>query len=443
MNQSNAVFIFDFDGVIVDSVTALYDTYDNFLKQYGHRGNQIEFDYLNGPKLADIITYLKEKYNLPPQEAELMSIYLDLLSSLYHRVNLYEGIEDLFIFLKERNYKIAIASSGKRKDIKYVLEKFNLSGYIDTLSTGDDVREAKPSPEIYLLAKGFYPDHEYYVIEDSKNGLEAAYVAETNTIFFNPDKRINEEHVLYEIYQLSEIQNIVEEFQLKCFTLAKTSDISLNLVNYEPTFLDAQKEAIEKIWNQHLIKKKNLFNGKIVCYKSHTKRNNVLSVDCFITEYKFFFAQLQNQDLDLGIMPIGVSGVIIDKNDNLLLGVRRNVTEYDGFYELAPSGGICSSKRKDEVILYEEQLIEELLEETEIKREMIDKIEPFCFILDRNNGVYDICSKLHINKFLDVLFLTKKNEEYKNFEILNLKDAKKQIKKNAYVPTSRVMLTNL
>ena len=132
-----------------------------------------------------------------------------------------------------------------------------------------------------------------------------------------------------------------------------------------------------------------------------------------------------------------------NKNENVLLGVRRNVTEYDGFYELAPSGGICSSKRKDEVILYEEQLIEELLEETEIKREMIDEIEPFCFILDRNNGVYDICSKLHINKSLDSLFLSKKNEEYKNFEIVNLKDAKNQIEKNDYVPTSRVMLTNL
>jgi beta-phosphoglucomutase-like phosphatase (HAD superfamily) len=442
MKISPAVFIFDFDGVIVDSVTALYDTYDNFLQQYGHNGNQKEFDFLNGPKLADIITYLKEKYNLPPKEEELMSIYLDLLSSLYHRVNLYEGIEAVFVFIKERNYKIAIASSGKRKDIKYVLDKFNLSSYIDTLSTGDDVSEAKPSPEIYLLAKGFYPDHVYYVIEDSKNGLEAAHVAKTNTIFFNPDNRINEEHVLYEIHQLSEIQNIVEEFELNCFTLAKTSDISLNLVNYEPTFLDTQIEAIENIWNEHL-KTKKLFNGKIVCYKSHTKSNNALSVDCFITEYKFFFAQLQNSELDLGIMPIGVSGIIIDKNENVMLGVRRNVTEYEGFYELAPSGGICSSKRKDEVILYEDQLIEELLEETEIKRKTIEKIVSFCFILDKNNGVYDICSKLHINKPLEKLLISKKNGEYKNFEIVSLKAAKSQSKKNDWVPTSRVILTNL
>ncbi len=67
-------------------------------------------------------------------------------------------------------------------------------------------------------------------------------------------------------------------------------------------------------------------------------------------------------------------------------------------------------------------MIEELLEETDIKREMIEKIEPFCFILDRNNGVYDICSKLHISKSLENLFISKQNAEYRNFEIVSLKD---------------------
>lgn len=442
MKISPAVFIFDFDGVIAASVTALYDTYDHFLQQYGHRGNQKEFDFLNGPKLADIISYLKETYKLPPREDELMLIYLNLLSSLYHRVNLYEGIEDVFSFLKERNYKIAIASSGKRKDITHVLEKFNLSSYIDSLFTGDDVSEAKPSPEIYNLAQSHYPNHEYYVIEDSKNGLEAAFVANTNTIFFNPDRRIQTEHILYEIHELSEIRNVVEEFELNCFTLAKTNNISLNLVNYNPTFSENQKDAIEKIWNQYL-KLKQLFNGKIVCYKSHEKSNNVLSVECFITEYKFFFAQQNSSELDLGIMPIGVSGVIIDKNDNVLIAVRKNVTEYNGFYELAPSGGICSLKRKDKIILHEEQLIEELLEETEIKRDVIEAIEIFCFIFDKNDGVYDICSKLHVSKPLEQLLKNKTTKEYKNFEIVSLKDVKSKIIKNDCVPTSRVMLLNL
>ena len=71
ITKSNTVFIFDFDGVIVDSLTALYETYINFLHKYGHDGNQSEFDFLNGPKLDFIVSYLKEKYDLPPKELEL------------------------------------------------------------------------------------------------------------------------------------------------------------------------------------------------------------------------------------------------------------------------------------------------------------------------------------------------------------------------------------
>ena len=442
ITKSNTVFIFDFDGVIVDSLTALYETYINFLHKYGHDGNQSEFDFLNGPKLDFIVSYLKEKYDLPPKELELTRTYTELLTSLYDRVRLYKGIEDIFIFLKENNYKIAIASSGKKKDILYVLEKFKLSRYIDSLNTGDDVSKSKPSPEIYLLAKNNFPNHEYYVIEDSNNGLVAANAAKTNTIFFNPDKRENEENVSYEIHELSEIQNIVTELKLNCFTLAKANDISLKLVDYSPTFLSTQKEAIENIWNQYL-NKKNIFNDKIVCYKSHTKSNGTLSIDCFITEYKFFFAQLHSPELDLGIMPIGVSGLIIDKNDHVLLGVRKNVTEYNGFYELAPSGGISASKIKDNLILYKEQLIDELLEETGILREMIDKIESFCFIFDKNNGVYDICSKLHLNKAIEKSLLREGDIEYRDFNIMRLTDVNNQIDKNNFVPTSIIMLTNL
>ena len=96
---SNAVFIFDFDGVIVDSITTLYETYNNFLQKFGHQGNRNEFDSLNGPNLNFIISYLKKKYNLPIDKQELTIIYKQLLSSLYQQVGLFEGVEEIFDFL--------------------------------------------------------------------------------------------------------------------------------------------------------------------------------------------------------------------------------------------------------------------------------------------------------------------------------------------------------
>lgn len=438
--QSNVVFIFDFDGVIVDSITTLYETYNNFLQKFDHQGNRNEFDSLNGPNLTFIISYLKKKYNLPLDKQELTTIYKQLLSSLYQQVGLFEGVEEIFDFLKKENYKIAIASSGNNKDITFVLNKFELSQYIDVLITGDDVSKSKPSPEIYLLTKNFFPNHEYFVIEDSKNGLKSAKEAKTNTIFFNPFNRTNEENVVYEIHELIEIKNISQEYQLNCFTLEKTNEISLNLVSHQPNYNNSQKETIETIWKKHS-KTKELFDGEIICYKSHVKKNGKVLIDCYISQYKYYFSQLQKPELNLEIYPIGVSGVIIDSNNNTIVGLRNNVTEYKGFYEFVPSGGISSSKIEGGVILHNEQLIEEFLEETKIK--MIPKIEPFCFIFDRNNGVYDICSRLLVDQPLENLIVNNQNLEYKTFEILRLKDLSNQIKKNRFVPTSRVMLNNI
>ena len=123
------------------------------------------------------------------------------------------------------------------------------------------------------------------------------------------------------------------------------------------------------------------------------------------------------------------------------MGLRNNVTEYKGFYEFVPSGGISSSKIEGGFILHEEQLIEEFLEETKIN--MIPEIEPFCFVFDRNNGVYDICSRVLVNQPLENLIVNNQNLEYKTFEILRLKDLTNQIKMKRFVPTSRVMLNNL
>ena len=58
------IFIFDFDGVIVDSVSALKRIYYDFLAQFDKKGNDKEFDSLNGVKLADIIKTLKSNYKI-------------------------------------------------------------------------------------------------------------------------------------------------------------------------------------------------------------------------------------------------------------------------------------------------------------------------------------------------------------------------------------------
>jgi len=440
--EKDLVFIFDFDGVIADSVSSLYDVYFSFLAEFGITGNQEEFNLLNGPKLSEIISFLKNKYHLQKDEKELLGIYQNKISSIYNNIKLNEGIENILEWLKKKNIKIALASSSKKEEILSVLKRYDIEQYFDFIITGDDIKEAKPSPEIYNTVRTKYPNCEFYVIEDSENGLKAATKAGMKTIFYNPDDNQLNLETTYTIHSLSQIKNVITEIELNCFTVAKADNISLTAIEYEPEINSIQGDAIEKLWNDEL-KKRKLFNGNIVSYKSHSNNNGTLNIECFITQYKYFFAQLKNPELNLNITPIGVSGIIIDEENNTLLAVRQNVTEYNGYYELIPAGSIDSSKREGSNIFFQNQLITEFEEETRISKDNIKEIEPFCLIFDKNHGVYDICSKIHINGLIKNKLNTEQNEEYRNIEIMNLKNLLSNIEHNKYVPTSITILNNI
>lgn len=442
MKTDNILFIFDFDGVIVDSVESLYGVYLDFLKEFGIDGNKEEFNLLNGPKLTEIVSYLKKKYSIKNDEVELLNTYGEMLSSIYKNSKLIDGIEEILNLAKVNNIKIALASSSKKEEIESVLNTYKLDVFFNFIITGDDVEIAKPSPEIYNAVKNKYPKHDYFVIEDSENGVKAAISAGMKTILYNPTKKVVSVKPTYEIYSLKQIKNIFTEIYLNCFTISRAKEITLKAVEYEPYINESQTRVIDKLWNDEL-KKRKLINGKIVSYKSHRKIGDILSIECFITQYKYFFAQLREPKLNLNIAPIGVSGIIIDTDNNTIVAIRHNVTEYEDFYELMPSGSIDSSKTADGFILFQEQIIEEYEEETQLKKCTIDKIKPYCLIFDKNHGVYDICSKIHIKGLISNLIKSKQNEEYKNIEIINLKEIKNSMADNKFVPTSVVIYNNL
>jgi len=189
MTRDDLVVVFDFDGVIVDSVGALYEAYLEFLRSFGAEGSQEEFNLLNGPKLTEIVSFLKKQYQLQQTEAHLLRQFHKNLSAIYANANLNEGIGDILRVLKNKNVKVALASASRKKEIEWVLNKFKLTPYFDFIITGDDVKKANPSPEIYKRVKAHYPTSEFVVVEDSENGLQAATDAGMKTIFYNTNHK--------------------------------------------------------------------------------------------------------------------------------------------------------------------------------------------------------------------------------------------------------------
>lgn len=90
-----------------------------------------------------------------------------------------KGVMELLTFLKEKKFKIGLASSSAKQNVMRNLEQSKLGHYFDYIVGGDMVEHSKPEPDIYLKAcEGMQTvPEEAFAVEDSPNGIRAAYRA--------------------------------------------------------------------------------------------------------------------------------------------------------------------------------------------------------------------------------------------------------------------------
>lgn len=89
------------------------------------------------------------------------------------------GVLPLLSFLREKGIRIAIASSTKVEKVKAELADAGFLKYFQVVIGGDMVEKSKPEPDIFLKAceELGVCVADAYIIEDSYNGVRAAYRA--------------------------------------------------------------------------------------------------------------------------------------------------------------------------------------------------------------------------------------------------------------------------
>lgn len=463
------IFVFDMDGVIVDTTKKHYALYIQFINSFGKEADVEECRKLDGLKIAEIIAYAKNEHNLPYSEEELIRRYHQEIEKIYSQVTLIKKVDKVLRTLRKHGCKIALASSAHRKYVDLVLERFKLKDYFDFIVSGDDVSQAKPSPEIYNCVRSYFGNKEYFVIEDSSHGIAAAANARMNVIFFNPDKsEINKINPVkqdgirldiktpaeYSIKEMDEMNSILKEIGGGCKTVALANKIEVILSNEKMLVSDEEQQIVDSYWEEQIAQNALLFNGKMLSYLIHYFDEETLYVKCFVTEYKNFLAQLAGK-VDFNIKPLAVSGIILDEENNTLLARRSNkVTEYKNYYEFAPSGGLSKEDVVDDKIQFQERLVKELQEETMLSLSDIRKITPLGIILDRKDNVYDICLKIgikgNLNRLNQLYQLSQhrsgasllRSNEYSQLLILSITEVDNFFQQQKVVPTS-VSLCNI
>ncbi len=174
--------VFDMDGVLVDAKGWHYEALNRALRLFGYEigshDHEVSYDGLPTRVKLD---RLVEKGILPRALtafiAEMKQVYT--LEIVRDRCRPIFSHEYALSRLKADGYRIALASNSIRESVDAIMEQTCLAGYLEFTLSNEDVRAAKPDPEIYLKAAaklGLQPA-ECLVVEDNHNGIRSATAA--------------------------------------------------------------------------------------------------------------------------------------------------------------------------------------------------------------------------------------------------------------------------
>ncbi|MBP7175178.1 MAG: HAD family hydrolase [Thermoclostridium sp.] len=181
--------IFDMDGVIIDSEPIHFESDQLTMKFFGIEVSHGELNKYVGVANPVMWAELKEKFNLSASVDELLEKQDHFKGFLFNNRKLepIDGIRNLLAEAQKAGMKIGLASSSGRTFIEMILNRLGIIHYFEVIVSGEEVKNSKPAPDIFLKAAEFLKisPNNCLVIEDSQHGVRAAILAGMTCIGFN------------------------------------------------------------------------------------------------------------------------------------------------------------------------------------------------------------------------------------------------------------------
>ena len=181
--MSRKAFIFDLDGVIVDTAKYHFMAWQKLAASLDILFTPEHNEELKGVSRVRSLEIILELGRVVASEEDkqrwLLQKNEDYLSYVanMNESEILPNVKEILEFIKEKGQSIALGSASK--NARPILEKVGLLHYFDAIVDGNDVSNAKPDPEVFVRAAKQLnvANEDAIVFEDSLAGIEAANIA--------------------------------------------------------------------------------------------------------------------------------------------------------------------------------------------------------------------------------------------------------------------------
>ena len=167
-------YIFDFDGVLVNTMPLHFTAYSQALDEAGVPIDREQFYRQAGMTGREQIAYFCREAGVTGDIEAIYSRKGEIARDYLHLVEPIPRNIELFKTLKNAGYPVSIASGSSKPSILPVVKQFGIP--VEIIVSSEDVEKGKPHPDLFLEAakRMSVSPSQCVVIEDSEVGVEAA-----------------------------------------------------------------------------------------------------------------------------------------------------------------------------------------------------------------------------------------------------------------------------
>jgi HAD superfamily hydrolase (TIGR01509 family) len=177
--------LFDLDGVLIDAKKIHFDALNQALGPNYAISDDEHTNIYDGRKTTEKLQMLTERKGLPVNDhKKIYDKKQNITMTLISQLSPIDEIVKIFQELEKSGYMIGVCTNSIRRTALTALAKTNLISHCSIILSNEDVKNAKPHPEIYWKAMsmmGVLPE-ETLIVEDSPPGLLAAQRSRANYI---------------------------------------------------------------------------------------------------------------------------------------------------------------------------------------------------------------------------------------------------------------------